>query len=371
MTWGIFKKDSVSDTVAKIQAEALKGDQHKLDKNKNGKVDKHDFKLLRKEETDLAEEATHTVDIDHMGGHDEVAKKHNITLTKTNKTGYSHDATGTKKNLQKYLAHHYDSHEDAKEMHPEVFKEGWDDMLKYVKDKNGPQPNGGSGKKQGTRYGGQKQKEDESEKRKEKNESVEQIDELSTDKLKAYKSAAQDDRAGYHDSKSSGDKEEAEYAKKKIMKRSSGIVDANKRLNKANESVEDANESTVDEEVQKDIVKMGAKEIKHANVKDKQNDQDVMEPHSKGEADFLDQHSIEVTDDPARDGHKTGADKLSAAAQPRGQGAGKYDGKNKTGVKESTSEDDIIEENIDEACGGSKAKKTYSSFKAKIDKKGN
>jgi hypothetical protein len=30
--------------------EALKGKQHKLDKNKNGKLDAHDFKLLRKEE---------------------------------------------------------------------------------------------------------------------------------------------------------------------------------------------------------------------------------------------------------------------------------------------------------------------------------
>jgi hypothetical protein len=30
--------------------EALKGNQHKIDKNKNGKVDAHDFKLLRKEE---------------------------------------------------------------------------------------------------------------------------------------------------------------------------------------------------------------------------------------------------------------------------------------------------------------------------------
>jgi hypothetical protein len=34
---------------AEIQEE-LKGNQHKLDKNKNGKLDKHDFKLLRKEE---------------------------------------------------------------------------------------------------------------------------------------------------------------------------------------------------------------------------------------------------------------------------------------------------------------------------------
>ena len=37
--------------------EALKGNQHKIDKNKNGKVDDHDFKLLRKEETEAIEEA--------------------------------------------------------------------------------------------------------------------------------------------------------------------------------------------------------------------------------------------------------------------------------------------------------------------------
>jgi hypothetical protein len=35
--------------------EALKGDQHKIDKNKNGKIDAHDFKLLRKEEEQLDE----------------------------------------------------------------------------------------------------------------------------------------------------------------------------------------------------------------------------------------------------------------------------------------------------------------------------
>jgi hypothetical protein len=38
--------------------EALKGKQHKIDKNKNGKVDSHDFELLRKEETEQLEEAT-------------------------------------------------------------------------------------------------------------------------------------------------------------------------------------------------------------------------------------------------------------------------------------------------------------------------
>lgn len=40
--------------------EELKGDQHKLDKNKNGKLDKHDFKLLRKEESELTEATVET-----------------------------------------------------------------------------------------------------------------------------------------------------------------------------------------------------------------------------------------------------------------------------------------------------------------------
>ena len=198
-------------------------------------------------------------------------------------------------------------HDSVADAVAKVQKEGWDDMLKYVKDKNGPQPNGGSGKKQGTRYGGGKQKEDESEKRKEKNESL-----------------------------------------------------------------EETKESTVDEEVQGEIIKTGAKDIKHANVKDKLDDQEVMEPHSQGEQDFLDKHTVNVTDDPAANGSKTGADKLKHASEPKGNGAGKYDGKNKTGVKESTSEeisgeDHSTEERIDENCGSkAKGKKTFSNFKKEM-----
>ena len=43
-------------TVKAIQNEELKGNQHKLDKNKNGKLDKQDFKLIRKEETEQVDE---------------------------------------------------------------------------------------------------------------------------------------------------------------------------------------------------------------------------------------------------------------------------------------------------------------------------
>ena len=37
--------------------EALKGKQHKIDKNKNGQIDAHDFQLLRKEETEQTDES--------------------------------------------------------------------------------------------------------------------------------------------------------------------------------------------------------------------------------------------------------------------------------------------------------------------------
>lgn len=51
-------------------------------------------------------------------------------------------------------------------------KEAWEDMLKAAREKSKPQPNGGSGKKQGSAYGGSKQKKDEDIK-----EDVEQVDE--------------------------------------------------------------------------------------------------------------------------------------------------------------------------------------------------
>ena len=47
---------SVADAVSKIMDEELKGNQHKIDANKNGKVDAHDFKLLRGKKTMKEEE---------------------------------------------------------------------------------------------------------------------------------------------------------------------------------------------------------------------------------------------------------------------------------------------------------------------------
>ena len=99
-------------------------------------------------------------------------------------------------------------------------------------------------------------------------ESVEELDELSTSTLKSYISGAQKDRAAQSDSKNSGDREQAAYAKKQSVKRTLGIVDAKARLSK--EEVEQVEEGTMTG------ITLGAK------VKNKQGgyNQDV---HHKGE----------------------------------------------------------------------------------------
>lgn len=115
-----------------IQARVLVALEEKYKAMTEG-VDEEDEDLLEsddededgedmKESFDLSEDTMHA-DIDHMGGHDAMAKKHNITLTKHNNAPMGHYAIGKKKNLQKYLVHHYDGdHEEAKDQHPEVFK---------------------------------------------------------------------------------------------------------------------------------------------------------------------------------------------------------------------------------------------------------
>lgn len=52
-------KESDDDDSMEDVEEALVGKQHKIDKNKNGKIDSHDFKLLRKEEVEQIDEVDH------------------------------------------------------------------------------------------------------------------------------------------------------------------------------------------------------------------------------------------------------------------------------------------------------------------------
>jgi hypothetical protein len=126
----------------------------------------------------------------------------------------------------------------------------------------------------------------------------------------------------------------------------------------------------LDEAVQGDIVKMDAKEIKHANMKDKQDEAEVMEPHSEGEQDFLDKHSVLVTDEPAKaaGNDQSGKDKLSAATGPKGKGPGSYDAKEKLGKQGEVKEAVVTTaagEEIDTEPSEKKAKKSFKSVRGK------
>ena len=79
--------------------EALKGNQHKIDKNKNGKVDSHDFKLLRKEEQDITE----ALDPSEVAGN---PKMYDASTAK--KAYYHNKATPQdKKTLERHLDQHH------------------------------------------------------------------------------------------------------------------------------------------------------------------------------------------------------------------------------------------------------------------------
>lgn len=435
-TWGIFKRDSVSDTFENLQLEAAVSTvakAHGFVKQTSG-VDKGSYKHPTTGETITAL---------HKGQHFGHSRKDGSTVTSNHKD-----------NLEKHLASHGYKKESV--------NEGWDDMLKSVKDKNSTQPNGGSGKKQGTRYGGGKQKDDEAKERKgKKNEEaivdkeVEQIAEaIHADDYhatsepsqfgghrpivkhkekgtvmyaggKSYSTAAKAKEgahaylsayekrgpnaamsAAHEHGKAHGMKKEGfelfnereldllinevlskdasagkwidDFTKSDAPQFSGKSKEKRKQMALAAYYAAQKKESTdyesfvvLDEEKQAEIVKMGAKEIKHANMKDKQDDAEIMEPHSEGEANFIDQHYVNVTDDPTASKQDGGAGKLGKAAEPKGQGAATYKGdsklsnKDKASYKEGTSQEGntIAEEASSQESSG---KKSFSSFKAKV-----
>lgn len=250
MVWGLFKPDSISETYKKMKAEELKGNQHKLDKNRNGKLDSGDFKKLRGEETEAELDAL----IAEVLSADQPAGKWISDFVHSDNPKFA----GKSKEKRKQMA------------------------------------------------------------------------------LAAYYASQK--------------KESTEY------------------------------ESFVELDEEADLVKTGAKEIKHANVKDKQDDDETMLPRAQGERDFLDKLSVKITDDPAANGNTTGADKLSAATKPTAKGPGSYNAKEKLGVKESAGEKEHADDdegkdkegrNEEASCSTSKGKKTYTKFKAEANcKKG-
>ncbi len=85
-----------------------------------------------------------------------------------------------------------------------------------------------------------------------------------------------------------------------------------------------------------EVVKTGAKEIKHDNMKEKQSTRDEMETHSGTEQAFVDAHSIKDEEEPAKKAgnDQSGKEKVGKAAEPKGQGPAKYDGDSKLSDKD-------------------------------------
>jgi len=227
------KKDDMIAAIEEIlQQEALKGNQHLIDKNKNNKVDPEDFEILRGEKKAVKEEETVDEGIKDVakkafkaltGGSDEdqrkdlqrkmglpqtgkkptpqkeeveqieelskstlgsYVKKAAADSTISRKIGADFENRASKarspsmKDANTSLADKFKSDsrkrkagidkavdrlakEDVDVRTPKTlrqFKEGWEEMMADVKKRAEPKPNGGSGVKQGSRYGGSKQK---------------------------------------------------------------------------------------------------------------------------------------------------------------------------------------------------------------------
>jgi hypothetical protein len=314
MTWGIFKTDIVSEAYKKMKAEELKGKQHKLDVNKNGKIDGEDLAKLRKED---------------------------------------------------------------------AVEEGWNDMLKDVeKRKKEADAADKFDKKKvstGTVYSRKPSKDADS--KTQKNEEVELEEAINADD---YKVTSEPSQFGGHRPKVvhkekgttmhlsqhayKSPKHAEEHAKAYLTayeKRGPNAADSAghdyAKQNKQHTVVKEDVDYIVSEEKQPEIVKSKAKEIKHANMKDKQDDAEVMEPHSQGEADFIDKHVVRVTDDPAAE-YKPGSDKVKSATKPSGKGPGSYNGDSKLSDKDKATYKEGA--SVEEEC--SSKKKTFSTFKKQM-----
>ena len=245
------KNDALADAVKEIlQQEALKGNQHEIDKNKNNKIDAHDFKILRGEKKAVKKEEVEIVYEANIQPTSAKSRSHigNLSNPTVNSVEHSGKQIGliTKQSDGQYHAHHsaaklahaaggtFDSkdkaHQFIRNAHAKAIKSGTlsdrflkkeevetveeglkdiakkafkaltggsdEDQLKALQKRAGapvtgkkpepkkeevevstqktlkqfrenafdwkkkpePQPNGGSGVKQGSRYGGSKQK---------------------------------------------------------------------------------------------------------------------------------------------------------------------------------------------------------------------
>lgn len=169
---------SVAEAVKQVlTTEKLHPNQQKLDVHEpeKDKLTSKDFEMLRKGKKagkPLKEEDAYSKD------------RYAVKDGKATKDNPSHMGSANYKDQP----HHVWATSAEEALKKKNVKEGWDDMLKAVKDRHGPQPSGGAGKKEGHRYGGSKQKpekdvEEEKPKKKMKEE-VESIDEAQSHQAK-------------------------------------------------------------------------------------------------------------------------------------------------------------------------------------------
>lgn len=130
--------------------------------------------------------------------------------------------------------------EPEKKKEKKEVEEGWDDMMKAVKDRSGPQPSGGSGIKQGSRYGGSKQK-DKPEHDDKKKVNEEDLDEAKFDPMKHIdkKNQTPDIKAAAKDVK------RGSYGDRAALMKAGGVKDDRGPRGVTQEEVEQVEERTL------------------------------------------------------------------------------------------------------------------------------
>jgi hypothetical protein len=166
------KNDAIADAVRDIMEKELKGNQTKLDKNHNGKLDGQDFKILRGQKKA-------TEDVEQI---DELKKSTLASYAKKagDESSYYSFAAGSRseKDPQRLVSDklamkRLSGVNKAVDRLAKEDVEAVEENAFDYKSPRQPEPNGGSGVKKGSRYGGSKQKEKpEQEEPKEKKEEV-------------------------------------------------------------------------------------------------------------------------------------------------------------------------------------------------------
>jgi hypothetical protein len=123
---------NVAEAVAKILSgqtvsEELKGDQHKIDKNKNNKIDAHDFKILRGEKKTVKEESCEDEAKEEVKKHEKKHHGKDGDVSKHEKEMHKEEAGVSKKKEDKFhnkldkLVHKTFGHSsDEKKMNEDV-----------------------------------------------------------------------------------------------------------------------------------------------------------------------------------------------------------------------------------------------------------